>query len=110
MRHLKPGMPKSHKLSIQAEADYAEILSYIARDNPIAARRVKDALEAAFSRLSEYPHLGHLRDDVTSKRVRFWGVHSYQIVYDSENDPLVILRILSGWRDIGDILDDGWLE
>lgn len=103
-------MTKQHKLTLQARADLEDIWRYIAEDNPAAADRVEAALYESFDKLAQYPGLGHWREDIASKRVRFWGVHSYQIIYDPETDPLVILRILSGWRDIGGILDDGWLE
>lgn len=103
-------MPKSYKLSSQAQGDLEEILDYIAQDNLAASVRMRKTFKEACLKLAEYRSLGHWREDIASKRIRFWGVHSYQIVYDPETEPLIILRILSGWRDIGNIMDDGWLE
>lgn len=40
-----------------AIADLAEIITYIARDNPSAARRLKTRLEAAPLPLAEHPYL-----------------------------------------------------
>jgi antitoxin ParD1/3/4/toxin ParE1/3/4 len=57
-------------------------------------------------RLAQSPPIGHLREDLTEEPVRFWSVHSYLIVYDPETQPLQILRILHGARDVRRILDE----
>ena len=102
-------MAKIYRLSDTAQQDYEEILRYIARDNVAAAERVRDKIEDALDKLAENPNIGHKRNDITAKHVRFWGVYSYQIVYDQDASPLLILRILSGYRDIGNMLDDDLL-
>jgi antitoxin ParD1/3/4/toxin ParE1/3/4 len=50
--------------------------------------------------------MGHLREDLTDEPVRFWSVYSYVIVYDPETQPLQILRILHGARDVRRVLDE----
>jgi len=50
--------------------------------------------------LASNPGLGHTRRDLTSKPVRFWPVYSYLIIYDAETQPLEVIRILSGYRDV----------
>lgn len=54
--------------------------------------------------LATQPELGHRRKDLTSKPVRFWCVYSYLIVYDPATRPLEVVRILSGYRDITELL------
>lgn len=54
--------------------------------------------------LATQPELGHWRKDLTSKPVRFWFVYSYLIVYDPATRPLEVVRILSGYRDITELL------
>lgn len=98
-------MTKPYKLTESAKTDIKEIVAYIARDNPPAAKRVRTDLKEAFLKLSEHPFMGHVREEITHKSLRFWPIHSYQIIYNPESSPLAIVRILSGYRDIGDLLD-----
>jgi toxin ParE1/3/4 len=51
--------------------DLDEIAIYIAKDNPAAADRVIDAIFAAFAALADHPDLGHARDDLTPRKVKF---------------------------------------
>ena len=87
-----------------ARLDLLEIWEYIARDNLDAADRVEREIQQAVSMLARNPGLGHCRRDLTSKPVRFWPVHSYLIIYLPDSRPLEIVRILSGYRDIAELL------
>ena len=84
----------------RARDDLANIWEHIAEDNIDAADRVVIELNAAMYRLAEYPQLGHRRDDVDDTRYRFWVVYSYLIVYAFETDPLQIIRVIHGSRDV----------
>lgn len=99
-------MVRKCKITESAKADVKEIIAHIARDNPQAARRVRADIKEAFSKLAEHPFMGHVREDITHKSLRFWPVHSYQIIYNPETMPLVIVRVLSGYRDMADLLED----
>jgi len=44
--------------------------------------------------------MGHTRADLTERPMRFWPVHSWLVVYKPESHPLLILRVISGWRDV----------
>jgi plasmid stabilization system protein ParE len=59
------------RLSPEATQDISDIWAYIARDNIDAARRVRLALLAACRRLAQNPGIGHQREDLTDKPVRF---------------------------------------
>jgi len=67
---------------------------------------VLDALEHTFHRLAETPHIGHLREDLTTRPVKFWGVYSYLIVYDPASAPLTVVAVLHGARDVEHLLKD----
>ncbi len=54
--------------------------------------------------LSEYPHLGHQRADLTEHSVLFWPVYNYLIIYKREISPLEIVRILNGYRNLIELL------
>jgi plasmid stabilization system protein ParE len=89
-----------HFFSPEARLDLLEIREYMARDNVSAADRVIEEIREAINMLARIPELGHRRKDLTSKPVRFWPVYSYLIIYDPATQPLEIVRILSGYRDV----------
>ena len=77
---------------------------YIAQDNMDAADQVENDIIKAMYNLSNYPLIGHRREDLTMRDIRFWNVHSYLIVYDANTQPISIARVLSGYRDISSAL------
>ncbi len=96
-------MPK-FIVSVEAKNDLDEIWFYIAQDSIRAADNVEDDIIRSFYDLSDNPLMGHKRDDLTPREVRFWNVHSYLIIYDATTEPISIVRVLSGYRDITSIL------
>jgi plasmid stabilization system protein ParE len=95
---------RRYALSEDAEFDLDEIVAFISDDSPSAAQRVLVELDAAMTTLSEMSRMGHVRRDVAEDDVRFWSVHTYLIVYRAEVTPIQILRIVSGYRDLADVL------
>lgn len=91
-------------LSPEARDDLRSIREYIRPDSPKAARKVLAELRRAMERLAELPELGHLREDLATELLRFWPVYSYLIVYRPDAQPLAIVRVLSGYRDVAEIL------
>jgi plasmid stabilization system protein ParE len=63
-----------------------------------------EAFLSAFLRLADNPGLGHRREDLTPKPYFFYTIHPYLIVYARESDPLPILGVLHGSRDVQRIL------
>jgi antitoxin ParD1/3/4/toxin ParE1/3/4 len=55
-------------------------------------------------RLAQTPGMGHLREDLADEPLRFWPVYSYLIIYRPETDPLEIVRVLHGARDVRAVL------
>lgn len=93
------------RLSPEAAQDITAIWKYIAQDNIGAARRVRLELLAVCRRLAQSPGIGHRREDLTDKPVRFFPVYSYLIIYNPATEPLEIVRVLHGAQDI-----PRWLE
>ena len=96
----------SYKFTPLAATDFEQILSYIAADNLTAAERLKEESKSVLSRLAEMPETGHVRKDLTDKDVRFWRFYSYLVVYDPKSKPLSIIRVISGFRDVKELLGD----
>lgn len=69
-----------------------------------AALRVHDAIEEAFQHLAEMPEIGHKREDLTERPVKFWSVYSYLVVYDPARSPLTVIAVLHGARDVEQLL------
>lgn len=69
-----------------------------------AADRLEDELHETMLRLAGVPGMGHLRDDLADEPLRFFAVHRYLIVYRPETEPLQVVRVLHGMRDVRSIL------
>lgn len=95
---------KRFLISPEAADNIKEIWEFIAEDNVSAAGRVRQELLDAIRGLAEMPGKGHKREDLTDKAVRFWRVRSYLIVYKPDTDPLEIVAVLHGARDIPKLL------
>ena len=96
-------MPR-YVLVPEARKDLKEILEYIAGDSIDAALRVHDRFTEIFELLADNPEAGHLRDDLTSRPVRFFPVYSYLVVYSAGVRPVEIVRVLGAARDVESIL------
>ncbi len=85
-----------HPLAVR---DITEIWEFIARENPPAARRVREEFLAAIRALVPFPHQGHRRPDLSSRPIRFWRVRDYLIAYAPEEHPLVVVAVFHGRRN-----------
>jgi plasmid stabilization system protein ParE len=91
----------------QAADDLFEIWSYIAGDDPGAANRVEKAILDACSFLADAPLSGRIRAELTSRPLRFWPVRRfphYIVAYDPVAEPVQIIRLLHGRRDLPPLL------
>lgn len=93
-----------YDLTEVAQQDMRDILVFIARENPDAALKLGREFISAMERLAVFPHLGQLRKDFTNNPFRFWPMYSYFIMYRPDTKPLEIVRVLSGYRNIADLL------
>jgi toxin ParE1/3/4 len=64
------------------------------------ADRVEEVILEKFVALAGNPGIGHLRADLTTADVRFFPVYSYLIVYRPATNPLQIVAVLHGARDV----------
>lgn len=93
-------------LTPAAEDDMREILQYIERESPAAADQVFEALRDAMRLLAERHGIGHARADLAREPVRFWPVFSYLVIYRADTEPLQIVRVLRGKRDVRRLLEE----
>lgn len=97
-------MKELYALSSYALRDLFEIWSHIRQDSPEAADRVEAELLAMCESLARMPGQGHGRTDYTSAPVLFFPVYAYLIAYRPGTDPLQILAIVHGARDVKKVL------
>jgi plasmid stabilization system protein ParE len=97
---------KGYRLTPEALACVEEICAFIAEDGVDAALHVLDEFERAFDQLAASPEMGHRREDLTARPVKFWSVDSYLIVYDPVSTPLTVIAVLHGARDVKALLKE----
>lgn len=99
-------MSTTYHLTERAEADVEAIADFLAGDSVDVALKVVLALEDAFGLLASRPGIGHVRQDLTERPLKFWSVYSYLVVYDPSGDPLTIVAVLHGARNVTEILKE----
>ena len=87
-------------LSKQALDDLCEIWDYIAEQSIEQADHVERKLQEEFHKLAKTPGLGHLREDITEKGLKFWRVFDFLVVYVPDTNPLQIVTIIHGRREL----------
>ena len=88
----------------EATAELFQIWLYIAKDSEEIADRVESEFYNKFASLAMQPGQGHRRRDYTKADVLFFPLYSYLIAYRQVTDPLQILGIVHGAREIKRLL------
>lgn len=95
---------RNYFLSLIAEQDIDEIVSYLAEENKDAALKLLDSAYEAMDKLASNPLIGHKRKDLTHLPVRFWPFKWHYLIIYKDCSPIEIVRVLSGYRDIASLL------
>jgi plasmid stabilization system protein ParE len=101
-------MSAAFQFTPQAVEDLDGIRWFIAADSRDAADRVELEIVATCLRLAKHPLMGIKRRDITRLPVRFWTVTkfpNYVIVYRPETNPLQVIGVLHGKRDLKEVLE-----
>jgi len=96
----------SYKLAPGAQDDLFEIWSHIAQDGVDLANRIDAEFRELFSSLAEMPGQGHTRKDLTKQPVLFFPLYSYLVVYQPDVQPIRIVAVVRGRRDVKRILKE----
>ena len=98
-------MTPRYVVAPRAAKDIVQIWRYIKSDRSREiADRIETVIRSKFALLADFPSSGHYRRDLTSEEVRFFPVYSYLIVYRPTPQPLQIIAVLDGRRDLAKIL------
>jgi toxin ParE1/3/4 len=90
---------KRFRLTPEAEKDLDEITDFIEADDPAAAYRLIDGIEAKCQALAEMPGMGRGREELAPD-LRSSHVGKYIIFYRSEDEGIEVIRVIHGYRDI----------
>jgi len=82
-----------------ATQDITEIWEFIAAENPVAAKRVREEILETIRSLASFPHKGHRRADITKRSLRFLIVRDYIVVYAPDEKPILVTAIVHGKRN-----------
>ena len=93
-----------YSVSPQAVEDLFEIWQYIARDDESVADRVQSEFYETFRSLARMPGQGHRRKDLTARPVLFFPLYSYLVVYRPDVEPIRIMAVVHGRRDVKRVL------
>ncbi|MCM3877903.1 MAG: type II toxin-antitoxin system RelE/ParE family toxin [Thermoanaerobaculia bacterium] len=93
--------------------DLTEIIEYIARDDPGAAARVLDTLEARAASLRTLAARGRIVPEL--KRIQVHAYREllggpYRLIYRVESARVVVVGVFDGRRNLEDILIDRLLR
>ncbi len=100
-------MRARYVLAPEAARDLVRIWHYIGSNASFEmANRVESVIREKIAYLAGRPGGGHWRKDLTDEPVKFFPVYSYLIVYRPETNPLQVVAILHGYRDLEQLLWD----
>lgn len=100
-------MTARYVLAPEAALDLVQIWRYIKKESSIGtADRIESAIREKIAFLAKVPGAGHWRNNLTDQNVKFFPVYSYLIVYRPGSNPLQVVSILHGRRNIEQILRD----
>jgi len=89
-------MPKIQRTGL-AESDLIDIWLYISQDNPDAADRLLDDIEATCLLLAKHPQLGVARPEIGNE-CRLFPVGRYLILYRIIPRGIEVVRVRHGAR------------
>ena len=90
--------------SQQAEQDLIDLWTYIA-DNPAAADNLLDQIESVCKMLARAPLLGRARSELAAG-LRSFSVGDYLIFYLPRKNGIVVVRVLSGYRNLDALFEE----
>ena len=95
-----------YTIAPEAKEDIKGIHRRVARDNPPAARRLRQTLSRTLRMLAEEPLLGELRSDL-AQDLRMFCVGNYVILYYPTNRGVAVAQVVHGAHDLASLWQEG---
>lgn len=94
------------RMSNPAISDIEEIADYLAEKASMnSADKFLAALNKKLKKISQFPSIGRLRSEIR-ENARSISVESYLVLYEIDDNIIVILRVVSGYQDLTALFDD----
>jgi len=95
-------------ISPRARRELAEIVEWIAQDNPQAAVAFRSEVEKVARRIGNHPRIGRFRPELARGPYRFIRIagYPYLIVYREDDMPPPVVRVVHMARDLPTVLSD----
>jgi toxin ParE1/3/4 len=90
--------------SLTASDDLQEIENFIARDSTLHAVNFIDRIVESADKLQKSPQLGRIVPEFDRTAIRELIFNGNRIVYFLRNDTVIILRVVHGARDLGELV------
>jgi antitoxin ParD1/3/4 len=99
-------MASLYDVSAEAQNDLFDIWRRIAEDSIDLADRIESEFYDLFASLGRTPGQGHTRKDITKRPVLFFPLYSFLVLYQPDVNPIRIMAVLRGKRDLKHILKE----
>jgi plasmid stabilization system protein ParE len=96
---------KPYRLSATAMADFYETSDFWLGKSIAMAERWEAGITKALQHIADWPHSGH-KHSLLGSSLRLWTTGDYVIVYHDDTEPVFVLAILHGTRDIPRIMQE----
>jgi plasmid stabilization system protein ParE len=93
----------------EAELDLYLASDYIARSSPASALRWEAKILESCYHLADWPQIGRIRPEYAPSPCRVYVVGDY-LIYNPLEDPLQVLAILHGARNLRKLLAERFAE
>jgi len=81
--------------------DLEEIRVWVARDRPVAARRLAARIRERVEALAAFPTSGRVVPELGGDRYREVVVRPYRVVYEVLDDAVIVIRVWHARRPLG---------
>lgn len=82
----------------RAAFDLAAIATFIATENPVAARRLANSLRAAVKKLARFPRMGRVVPEFADETIREIIVGNDRVVYRIGSKTIDVFTVFEGHR------------
>lgn len=88
--------------------DLRAIRDYIGKDSETYAANFIETILSAVDQLSEFPCMGRIVPEASTADVRELLFGSYRIIYRVQQDAVLILAVIHGYRDLSGMSVRPW--
>jgi plasmid stabilization system protein ParE len=82
----------------RAIEDLEEIARYVSHDSSADSRAVVRKILEISRKFSQFPLAGRMVPEFSDENIREWFAYSYRIIYQVEDDAVIIAAIVHGKR------------